>query len=279
MKTAWILAGALSLGSVVSIPGYAQAQHSGHEARAAADAADAEHDVDWKDLPQAVQDAIRKATNDRKVQRVIAYQVHGNTHYHALVRDGDDVQTVVLDDKGNVSNVSTTVDYGSLPGDVKGAIGREAGSGKVENDVEKVTRERHTYYVATVNERDGNDKVIRVDSDGKVISEKYEDDGRLASERVRREDVRAERSDVKREAMDFNDLPGDVKGAIGREAKSDHVRRVDRLTKSDGKVTYRATVGGKDESNDRVIIVDPSGKVLVDKDLDDWLDQSAKHHN
>lgn len=274
MKTAvWIFAGVLGacvLGFVAS----AGAAGTGRTHGAIA----GEKDIDFNDAPKIVQDAVIKATNGAKVHHVVQYEIHGTNHFHVIVGNANLRQTLVVDEAGHIMLTKDLVDFDTLPGQVKDTIGREAGSGRIADAVEKVSNQGKTYFLATVIEKDGNDKVIRVGEDGKLITEVYEEDVQLAGERAVPQSARIIRTDIKTETVKFDNLPGQVKTTIGALAKSDPIESVVKLYPGDKFADAYVAIVGKDPATQRKLFVDDKGDLLEGSELDPYIVTEHHHH-
>jgi YHS domain-containing protein len=107
----------------------------------------------------------------------------------------------------------------------------------------------------------GSDKVVRIAPNGRLLSsQQVQDEG------VKRE-IRVGRGERNAEEVNFDRLPGPVKTAIGRHAKSDEIQEVVRIDRN-GKTIYRAEVG--EGKFTRFIRVNEDGQVLgVRGDVDE----------
>src|SRR5436853_6748976 len=90
--------------------------------------------------------------------------------------------------------------YSQVPGEVKRAIEPQLNLGDKVTEVYKYKRGDRTVYVATTND----ERVIRADDRGNLLSVKSTDDDTAGNNRV---------------AVKYNSLPGGVKDTLGKEAK------------------------------------------------------------
>jgi len=141
------------------------------------------------------------------------------------------------------------VDYGQVPGDVKRAIEPNLNSGDKVTDVYKYNRGGRTIYVAYTND----ERIIRADDKGNLISVKSTDDEADSSNRT---------------AVKYNNLPGEVKDTLGKEAKGHpmEIWKVNRNGKTeyvanidDNEGTHRVRVSNNGEIIDRPVLLSDRG--------------------
>src|SRR6266576_3330245 len=113
------------------------------------------------------------------------------------------------------------VDYSQVPGDVKRAIEPQLNSGDKVTDAYKFNRGGRTIYVAYTND----ERVIRADDRGNLLSVNSTDDEADSSNRT---------------AVKYNNLPGEVKDTLGKEAKG-HPMEIWKVNRS-GKTEYIANI-------------------------------------
>jgi len=264
-KISWILAGFLSAG-VLGLPAYVKGGSMGNGAGQRLAAARREMDVDFKNLPKVVQDAVVAASGGSKVHEATQYidTVNGKVHYHVVAGNGVVRQTFVLDDAGNLLMTKDEVDFESTPDPVKQTIGKETGHGKVLDNVEKASDQGKTYYIGSIVLGNGGipDKIIRVGEDGTPVGGIPEDDIQLKNEKVVPQAFRILLAEIKTETVKLDDLPGPVKATIAAEAKSDPVNSVVHLLPGGAEPdAYVATVGNA--GTQRNIFVDGNGDELA----------------
>lgn len=131
-----------------------------------------------------------------------------------------------------------------------------------------VERSGHKYYRFVLDKKGPEDEVVRVSPEGEVLGAEVERDVRADA---KEETGRARPAAVARPAdasdgtvVNFDDLPGGVKSAIGSEARNQKVERVTTYAHR-GTTIYRAVVG--DGDRERVIRVTPDGKVYHEEDV------------
>jgi len=228
--------------------------------------------VKYNSLPNRVKDALDQERGGRDVKSVYRVDRRGETTYRATINDrvGDRVITFnesgrvidstggeartaggryddtrssrgvrrdIYDDRPEYSyrNSGEHVDFDRLPGEVKTVIGREAKSDRVR-DVTRFRNGNRSIYEAVVGTRDDS-HVIRVDENGRLLSD--------------RDDFGSGRRGV-----NFRNLPGEVKSAIGSEINDvEHVTEYSR----GGRTYYRATGANGDH-----VTVDDRGRIVRD---------------
>ena len=226
--------------------------------------------VKYNSLPNRVKDALDRERGGRDIKSVYRVDRRGEATYRATINDrvGDRVVTVnengrIVDSYGGEARTASDrstgssrgvrrdiyydrpeytyrnsgehVDYDRLPGEVKTVIGREAKSDRVR-DVTRYNSGNRTVYEAVVGTRDES-RVIRVDDRGRMLDD--------------RDDFGSGRRGV-----NFRNLPGPVKTAIGSEIND--VERVTEYTRG-GRTYYRAM-----GANGDVVTVDDRGRVVRD---------------
>ena len=229
--------------------------------------------VKYNSLPNRVKEALDQERGSRDIKSIYQVSRRGETSYRATINDrvGDRVVTVnengrVIDSQGGESartaggrydeprssrgvrrdiyddrpeysyrNSGESIDYDRLPGEVKSVIGREARSERVR-DVTRFSNGRRTIYEAVVGTRDDS-RVIRVDENGRLL-EPSDDFG------------------SGRRGVNFRNLPGEVKTAIGSQIND--VERVTEFTRG-GRTLYRAT-----GANGDTVTVDDRGRIVRD---------------
>jgi len=277
MVKKWILAGIVSFTLAGAAPTFQPS---------AAYAADRREfrEVRWDDLPGNVKDTVGREIGQDRITSVTEI-TRGKTTVYEVATKGRNGRNEVLrvsgkgqllSDDDTTAEGSRKVRFEGLPGEVKQTLGRVAGNNNFR-DIWQVTREGDTYYVADVETRDGIDR-IRVDDDGRLgggprlLSNRSDRDDRRVDDRRVKEDLpnrvrddfdRNDNGRLDRYEADFlgwNELPGRVKDAVGREmGKSDRVVEAYR-TRRDNRVVYRIDVDSGNAS--RVYRVSEDGEIL-----------------
>jgi hypothetical protein len=226
---------------------------------------DEETQVKYNSLPDRVKEVVDRERGNRDVKAIYRVNRGDQTFYRAVIdeRNGDrmirvseggrllseedirDARTAGGTVRRGVEDDGDRVAFDRLPGEVKAAIGREAGGGRVE-DVYRYQRRGSTIYEADVPAPGGRTHVVRVNQDGRLLSE--------------RDDAPEGRRSVR-----FDELPGPVKDAIGRDANRNQINRVVQITQG-GKTYYRAQVQEGRDRDPSWITVDENGRRVNDFD-------------
>jgi len=202
-----------------------------------------ERQIRLANVPRDARETIDRERGNRDVKSVYEVRRGNQTFYRAIIdeRNGDkmirvgdngkllgdqdvrevrDARTAGATLRRGVDDDGDRVSFERLPGEVKTAIAREAGSDRV-GDVYRYDRRGGSVYEADV-EGGGRTRVIRVNDNGRVVSE-------------------ADDTPEGRQTVSFNDLPGAVKSAIASKVNENQVARVIRVTRG-GDTYYRARV-------------------------------------
>jgi hypothetical protein len=227
-------------------------------------ARDDERQVKFASLPERVKDTLDRERGNREIKSIYEVNRNGRIFYRAIIdeRNGDRVVRVGENGKllseEDVREVRTAgvrrgveddgerIAFDRLPGDVKTVIGREAGPDRV-GDVFRYDRRGRSIYEAEINSSNGTTRVVRVDENGRVVSD-------------------ADATPEGRRSVRFSDLPGPVKDAIGRQAKADQIDRVVEVTQG-GRTYYRALVNNGRDRSGTWITVDDNGRTVRDFDV------------
>jgi len=218
--------------------------------------------VKYASLPERVKETLDRERGNREVKTIYLTRNGDRTYYNAIVDERNGDRSVRINEGGKLlseedireartagsrSNRTSDIRRGieddgeriafdRLPGDVKTALGREAGQDRVGN-VYRYDRRGGSVYEAEVNSNLGT-RVIRVNENGRVVSEN---------------DANAEG----RRSVRFDDLPGRVKESLGRDIPHG-ASRVVQITQ-DGRTYYRAQA-----DNGTWITVDDEGREVRD---------------
>lgn len=135
-----------------------------------AGAQESETRVKMKDLPEAVRKTVQEQSKGAAVRGLAKEVEKGQTYYEAELRVKGHTRDVLIDSSGAVVEIEEQVAMSSLPPDVKEAIRKNAGKGKVTS-VESITKNNIVVaYEAHVNTA-GKRSEIKVAPDGKLIKE------------------------------------------------------------------------------------------------------------
>lgn len=215
--------------------------------------------VSFENLPGPARRALREQQQGALMTDVTEIRYEGRTTYRArfvdangserLVRVNPDGQIITEREEREAGG--RVVDWNALPERVRDTLVGEAQGRRIEW-VKEVQQGGTSWYTARL----GNGQMIYVSARG----QRLEAPPPLLSERGDRgRDWRQGAGAVRRQAVRFDTLPGEVKEAIARTRGQDQIVNVVRIV-DDGQVRYRARVEGAGRS--RLIFVDENGRVL-----------------
>jgi hypothetical protein len=92
---------------------------------------ESEHSVKMKDLPTAVQQTVREQSRGAKIRGLSVETENGVTNYEVELLVNGHGRDVLIDPSGAVVSVEEQVALASLPADVRSAIVRSAGGGRI----------------------------------------------------------------------------------------------------------------------------------------------------
>ncbi|HSI33390.1 MAG TPA: PepSY-like domain-containing protein [Tepidisphaeraceae bacterium] len=131
--------------------------------------------VNYDRLPGAVRSGIARAAGSATVKSVEQFGSGANVTYRAEVGNKEREWAVTVDEDGKLvkraedtDNSKIVASYESLPGKVKAAVAREAGSSKV-GTVMQISRDKDTYYRVEILPGKGEPRWITVNDDGKPV--------------------------------------------------------------------------------------------------------------
>jgi uncharacterized membrane protein YkoI len=130
-------------------------------------AGDSEKKIKMRDLPPAVQQAVREQTQTATLRGLSTEVENGRTLYEAELRVNGHSKDVTFDAQGKLVSVEEEVALDSLPPAAREAILKSVGKGKLRK-LETVTENGVTFYEALV--RKGlKSSEIKVDSSGRTV--------------------------------------------------------------------------------------------------------------
>jgi len=230
--------------------------------RSAVDNGD-EKQIRLANAPRDVRETIDKERGNKDVKAVYEVRRGTQTFYRAIIDDRNGDRMIRVGDNGkllseqDIREVRTAgaaiggrsvrrgvdddgdrVNFDRLPGEVKTAIAREAGSDKV-GDVYRYDRRNGSVYEADI-ESGTRTRVVRVNENGRIVSE-------------------TDDTPEGRASVSFRELPGAVKSGLASKVNENQIGRVVQVTRN-GKTYYRARV--EDKGRDPYwVTVDDSGRV------------------
>jgi hypothetical protein len=226
--------------------------------------------VRYASLPDRVKETLDRERGNRDIKIVYLTRGADRTYYNAVIdeRNGDrsvriaeggkllseeDIREArtasgrydsTSDIRRGLEDDGERVAFDRLPGDVKTTLGREAGQDRVGN-VYRYDRRGQTNYEAEVYSPTGT-RVVRVNENGRVVSDK-------------------DATPEGRRSVRFDDLPGRVKEALGRDVSRDRTSRVVEITQN-GRTYYRAQVDNGRDRDPTWVTVDEEGRTVRDFD-------------
>jgi hypothetical protein len=242
-------------------------------------------EVNVNSLPGEIKEAILKAAGNDKIQRTVQYTRNGRTYYRVTMYDGPQTRVMIVDSRGQITREFNDTEegrqrvrYGELPGEVKNALSRAAGTDDFDRIVQS-TRNNKTVYIADFETGGDADRVV-VGADGQIIQSgeayTYREGRRVRDEEWSRRDrtgradrtTRSDRDDRRMtrwddgERLTYENLPGEVKRTVGQEMGANtevvDVRKISR----DGQIHYR--VDFDEGTRGRTLHVTEDGKLLRD---------------
>ena len=129
--------------------------------------ADSEKKVQMKDLPPAVQQAVKEQSQGSTLRGLAKEVEKGKTTYEAELTVNGHGKDVSFDATGKVVSVEEEVTLESLPEAARTAIQKAAGTGKVKK-VESVTENGTSFYEAAIT-KGGKASELKVDAKGAVV--------------------------------------------------------------------------------------------------------------
>lgn len=138
-------------------------------------AQNSEKPVRMKDLPEAVQKTVMEQSKGATLRGLTKEVKDGKTFYEAELRVKGHTKDVLIEPSGAVIEIEEQVAMASLPAEVKAAILKNAGKGKITL-VESITKnDALEAYEAHVS-RAGKGFEIKVAPDGKLITTEQDQD-------------------------------------------------------------------------------------------------------
>src|SRR3984893_16762011 len=126
-----------------------------------------EKKVAMKDLPAAVQQAIKEQSKGATLKGVVTEVENGKTLYEAELKVNGHSKDISFDAQGQIVSVEEETPIQQIPGPARDAIQKAAANGKVL-EVEKVTEGGKTFYSAQI-KTGAKKSEVKVDATGQVI--------------------------------------------------------------------------------------------------------------
>ncbi|HZS04986.1 MAG TPA: hypothetical protein VFD58_09145 [Blastocatellia bacterium] len=131
-------------------------------------AQDSEKKVRMRDLPAAVQAAVKEQSKGAQLRGLAKEVEDGQTFYEAELRVGRHTKDVLFDTEGRVVSVEEEVTLASLPPLVKAEIQKQAGKGRIAL-VETVTKGGTLVYYEAHIRGGGKAREVKVSPEGAVV--------------------------------------------------------------------------------------------------------------
>jgi uncharacterized membrane protein YkoI len=126
-----------------------------------------EKKIAMKDVPPAVQQAIKEQSGGATVRGLAKEVEKGQTLYEAELKVNGHSKDITFDDHGTIVSVEEEIALDQIPAAARTAIEKAAGTGKT-SEVEKVTEGGKTFYEAQVN-KGGKKFEVKVDASGVAV--------------------------------------------------------------------------------------------------------------
>jgi uncharacterized membrane protein YkoI len=130
-------------------------------------AAAAEKRIQMKDLPIAVQQAIKEQSKGATILGLTKEVENGKTEYEAELTVNGHGKDISFDAEGRIVSVEEEVPLASLPEGARAAIQKAVGIGKLQKG-ESVTENGTSFYEATIRKA-GKSSEIKVDANGATV--------------------------------------------------------------------------------------------------------------
>jgi uncharacterized membrane protein YkoI len=131
-------------------------------------AQETERPARMKELPQAVQTAVREQSRGAVVRGLSIETENGQTFYEASLKVKGRVRDVLIDANGKVVEIEEQVTLASLPPPVRAEIVKQAGKGRILT-VESITKNNAIVAYEAHVKTSGKISEVKVDHDGKPL--------------------------------------------------------------------------------------------------------------
>ena len=135
---------------------------------AAAQEKEQEKKVSMRDLPPAVQQAVKEHSKGATLVGLTQETEEGKTRYEAELKVNGRTKDVTFDSSGKVVSVEEEIAIQSIPAAAREAIRKSAGTGKIIL-VESVTEGGKTFYEAHIQGAKGAEVEVKVDAKGNLV--------------------------------------------------------------------------------------------------------------
>ncbi len=128
-------------------------------------AQESEKKVSLKQLPPAVQAAVKEQSRGAQIRGLAKETEKGQTFYEVELKVNGHNKDVLIDESGKVVSVEEQVPLDSLPAAVKAEIQKQAGKGRIAL-IESVTRDGTLAYYEAQIKGGGRKREVKVSPDG-----------------------------------------------------------------------------------------------------------------
>jgi uncharacterized membrane protein YkoI len=129
--------------------------------------ADSEKKVKMKDLPAAVQQAVKEQSKGATLKGLTTDVDDGQTLYEAELSVDGHGKDVSFDAFGKVVSVEEEVVLASLPAAARSAVEKAVGTGKLQK-IESVNENGKSLYEAAIS-KDGKSSEVKIDANGTTL--------------------------------------------------------------------------------------------------------------
>jgi uncharacterized membrane protein YkoI len=130
-------------------------------------AQDTEKKIAMRDLPPAVQEAVKQQTKTATLRGLTTEVEEGRTVYEAEFKVGGRTKDITYDSAANILSTEEEIDLAKIPAPARAAI-RKAAAGGTLVLVEDVTEGTARFYEAHI-KRGGKETEFKVDAAGKTV--------------------------------------------------------------------------------------------------------------
>jgi hypothetical protein len=248
---------------------------------------DREEWVKYEDVPRSVRTTLDRERGRYDIKRIDHVTRNGRDFYRASLDTKGDTDTVIrvgdngkvlssaevaeLDPNGDrLSSDEKWIKYEDTPRAVRQSLDRERGNHEVKQ-ITQVNRGGREFYRAIIDDK-GNDRVVRFDTSGRVLSS--EDVGDVALDNGRGVQRSANQRGTDSVVVKYNSLPARVKETLDRERGNRDLKIIYDVTRAD-RHYYNAIIDERD--GDRSVRINDAGKLLSEEDLREVRTAGARY--
>jgi len=127
-----------------------------------------EKEIDIKDLPKAVADAIKAKYPNAKLEEATVDDEDGKTTFEVEIEEGQNELTISLSPEGKILEVEKEVDVKDLPEAVLAAINAKYPKAEIE-EAELVTADGQEFYEILIETDNEKSLEVKLDKAGKIL--------------------------------------------------------------------------------------------------------------